>query len=141
MRSRIIFLLHPLKIALLDDLAVFWRDFGQDADDTGTERLDRFMLGFRLRNLPRQLKHITPEAVLVNQGITRHLKQPGTGIIQRAKLFALLHCLNEYLLQQVVGQMRISGTMPEVIAQLTFVRVPGAQDAGKRRRGHPSTST
>jgi hypothetical protein len=69
---------------------------------------------------------------VVDQRIARHLEQPGARIVERAEILALLHRLNEHLLQQVVGKVHITGTVPEEVAQFVFVRIPIAKDARKR---------
>ena len=116
--NRIVLLLHAFQVALFNDVAIFRSELGKHTGNTGTQRVNRFAYRFRLRNIIRQFGYVAPQPVMIDQCIARHQEQPCTIILQRAELFALLHGLDEHFLQQVIGKVRILGTVPEEVAAL-----------------------
>lgn len=73
----------------------------------------------------------TVQPVLIDQGVTGDLEQPGAGLLQHAKAFALTHGLDEHFLQQVVGLMPVVALMAQETPQLSLMVAPGVQHAGK----------
>ena len=81
----------------------------------------------------------------VDQGIARHLEQPGARVVERAEALTLAHGLDEDVLQHVVGRVGVRQAVPQVAQQLGLVGLPGRRHAGERvqvkRRHAPFAST
>lgn len=68
-------------------------------------------------------------APVIDQEVAAHLKQPGPGIIQRAKFGALNHGAQKGFLNQIFRQMMITDLLGYVMPQFRFMGAPSVLSA------------
>lgn len=66
---------------------------------------------------------------IVDQGVACDLEQPGARLLEFAEPLPLPHRLEEHLLQEIVGAVRVPDLMTQESQQLRLVGVPGLQNA------------
>src|SRR3569833_848480 len=110
-------LLDALQVALLNDYAVFGRDFGKVAQQTGIELIHRRAPLFFWRcKIVRQLDISFAASRLVSQCIAGYLNQPGAWIIDFTKPLPLAQRFDKHFLQQIVGGISVAQAVEEIVS-------------------------
>ena len=130
---RIGLLRHALQITEENGLAVERRKFGEDSGDALAQRINRKQIGFHFcGEIVRQRDLRLGQTQSVDQQIARHMKKPGTRIVDPAEITVLLQGPQKNFLQQVVGVTPMAGTVQQKMPELALVRSPRTIKASGR---------
>jgi hypothetical protein len=128
-----VFVLPPaFEVAAAQYVLVGGVQLGKAALDAVGQGIDRRHFGRNRRlqiGIQRFGRTLAPD--IVDQGIACDLEQPGARLLEFAEPLPLPHRLQEYLLQEVVGTVRIPDLVTQESQQLRLMSVPGLQYAAE----------
>jgi len=120
---------HTRQVALADYITLFFRELVQHslyAPGEGVYWCGRLLV---LDEILRKRDNIFCKTHVIGQRVTRNLEEPRTRMIDIAKAVALVHGIDEDLLQKVFSQMAVRQAMNQVALDFRLVLSPRIQNA------------